>query len=121
MDHEWAAEKLKEFHRLIDAFYSLVAYGLSEFPDDDSAHVYDSLKDEYGSSQDICDRLTMLNPVMRTLMDAANLGLGDYLEPPEEGWLYEGSYWREIVKPRALRAIGIHELGEEARHRTRPD
>jgi hypothetical protein len=122
MDHEWAAQKLKEFHKIIDDFYTLEAYGQSEYQDDDSVAAYDSLREEYGSSKDICDRLTMLNPVMRILMDAAQPGLGgNYIEPPEDGWSYNGSYWREIVKPRTLRAIGIHELGEEARHRMRPD
>jgi hypothetical protein len=58
---------------------------------------------------------------MRTLINAAQVGLGDYLEPPEEGWSYDASYWREIVKPRVLRAMGIHEFGEEARSRMRPD
>ena len=30
-------------------------------------------------------------------------------------------YWHDIVRHRILRAIGIHELGEEARRRMRPD
>jgi hypothetical protein len=55
-------------------------------------------------------------------MDAAQPGLGgNYIEPPEDGWSYDSNYWRNIVRPRTLRAIGIHELGEEARHRMRPD
>jgi hypothetical protein len=58
---------------------------------------------------------------MRNLMNAAQAGLGDYLEPPDNGWTYDERYWREIVKPHALRAMGVHQFGEEARRRMRPD
>jgi hypothetical protein len=55
-------------------------------------------------------------------MNAAQFGLGTYTEPSDGGWSYEDDeYWRKIVRPRALRAIGIHEFGEEARRRMRPD
>jgi hypothetical protein len=92
-------------------------------PDDEQdAVIQDSLIEEYGSTLDVLDRLISLNPIMRELMNAAQADLGNYPEPPEDGWTYEGTdYWRERVKPRALRATGIHEFGEEARQRMRPD
>jgi hypothetical protein len=56
------------------------------------------------------------------LMEAARAGLGEYLEAPGGGWSHEDSdYWSKIVRPNVLRAIGIHELGAEARRRMRPD
>jgi hypothetical protein len=122
MDHVWAAEQLKTFQKNIDDLADLYYYetGTRFVPDREEGY-HDSLVEEYGSLQGACDRLIALNPVMRTLINAAQSGLGDYLEPPEEGWSYETPYWRDVVKPRALRAMGIHEFGEEARRRMRPD
>ena len=121
MDHVWAAQQLKEFQKIIDDFYRLLYYQQSDYEDDQQVAVYDSLIEEYGSYANVRDRLISLNPVMRNLINAAQAGLGDYIEPPEEGWAYDGDYWRGIVKPCTLRAMGIHEFGEEARRRMRPD
>lgn len=121
MDHVWATQQLKEFQKNIDDFYRLFTYETSEFVSDQESAVHDSLIEEHGSLQSVRDRLIALNPVMRSLINAAQPGLGDYFEPPDEGWSYDGSYWREIVKPRVLRAMGIHEFGEEVRHRMQPD
>jgi hypothetical protein len=121
MDHVWAAQQLKEFQKIIDDFYFMSSYGQGEYEDDQDVLIMDSLMEKYGSDQDARDQLISLNPVMRILINAAQAGLGDYLEPPEEGWAYDSNYWRTIVKPRILRAKGIHELGEEARRRMRPD
>jgi hypothetical protein len=121
MDHAWAVQQLKKFQKIIEDFYRLSYYQATNAISDEEGDDYDSLLEEYGSLQGAVDRLIALNPVMRSLMNAAQAGLGDYLEAPDEGWAYDGSYWREIVKPHALRAMGIHEFGEEARHRMRPD
>jgi hypothetical protein len=123
MDHAWAAQQLREFQELIDDLYLFSSYyEENEYVHDDQMiHAIDSLIEKHGSNQNLHDRLISLNPVMRNLMNAAQAGLGDYLEPPDSGWTYAGEYWREIVKPHALRAMGIHEFGEEARCRMRPD
>ena len=55
-------------------------------------------------------------------MQAARPGLGEYAEPPTGGWSFDDStYWHDVVRHRVLQAIGIHELGAEARRRMRPD
>ena len=91
-------------------------------PTDDDAVRYDDLVSSYGWSDQVADRLTSLDPVMRNLMEAARPGLGEYTEPPAGGWSYQdNAYWQQIVRDRVLRAIGIHELGEEAQRRMRPD
>ena len=121
MDHVWATQQLKAFQKNIEDFTRLFYIETSEYIDEQGIAIRDSLVEEYGSLQGARDRLIALNPVMRTLVNAAQAGLGDYPEPPEDGWSYDGSYWREIVKPSVLRAMGIHEFGEEARRRMRPD
>jgi hypothetical protein len=121
MDHAWALQRLREFNRTIADFHTLASYAQSEYLDEQQAAAHDNLIEQYGSDQGIGDQLIKLNPVMRILMNAAQAGLGDYVEPPDEGWSYDANYWQELVKPRVLRAIGIHELDEEARHRMRPD
>ena len=89
---------------------------------EDQWDTYDRLKEEYGSSQGLFDELVSRSPVMRNLMNAAQVGLGDYAEPPDGGWSYaDEKYWEDVVKPHALRAMGIHKYGEEARRRMRPD
>jgi hypothetical protein len=76
----------------------------------------------YGSTGEVGDRLVTLDPVMRDLMEAAQPDLGDYAEPSETGWpSHSRDYWRNIVRQRVLRAIGMHKLGAEARRRMRPD
>lgn len=123
MDHAWATQQLREFQEIIDDFYLFSSYyGENEYVHDDQmTAAIDSLIEKHGSQLDVRDRLISLNPVMRNLMNAAQAGLGDYLEPPDSGWTYDGEYWREIVKSHVLRAMGIHEFGEEARRRMRPD
>jgi len=54
-------------------------------------------------------------------MEAAQPGLGNYAEPPDGGYFsHDSSYRFGIVRDRALRAVGIYELGEEARATTPP-
>jgi hypothetical protein len=113
MDHTWAAERLKEFRDSIQILW---------FFDSAEGEKRDELLDDYGPPGLIFDRLVSLDPVMRELMEAARPGLGEYAEPPARDWAVDGSkYWREVVKNRVLQAIGIHELGAEARKRMRPD
>jgi hypothetical protein len=115
MDHAWAAEQLRVFKDNIDVLRRID--GVVEFSDE-----MGDVIESYGPYGEIVDRLIMLDPIMRSLMEAARLGLGEYLEAPDEGWSLEGSeYWHKIVRPSVLRAIGIHELGAEARRRMRPD
>jgi Protein of unknown function (Hypoth_ymh) len=120
MDHAWAVQQLKEFRDLIDGVARLASFPryLTEEQGDD----YNALTERYGSESDMADRLTSLDPVMRDLMEAARSGLGQYDEPPHGGWSADDSdYWHQVVRDRVLRAIGIHELGEEVRRRMQPD
>lgn len=113
MDHAWAAQQLRNFLADIDTLYSLESAEGEE---------YDDLVSGHGSPDDVVDRLITLNPVMKELMGAARPDLGEYTESPSGGWsLNESAYWREFVRNRVLRAIGIHELGEEVRRRMEPD
>jgi hypothetical protein len=64
--------------------------------------------------------LVLLEPVMRDLMNAARPGFGNY-ESPSGTSVLESQYWTYDVLPWALRAIGVHTLGAEARERMRPD
>jgi hypothetical protein len=83
---------------------------------------YDDLVSVHGSADDVVDRLITLNPVMKELMSAARPDLGEYTESPSGGWsLNDSEYWRKYIRDRVLRAIGIHELGEEVRRRMEPD
>jgi len=63
--------------------------------------------------------LISLEPVMRDLMNAARPGFGDYASGSYSD-MAEG-YWIFDVLPWALRAIGVHTIGAEARERMRPD
>jgi hypothetical protein len=109
MDHAWAAEQLKTFRELIDVLRA-IEYGRR-----------DDLVSTHGSPSDVGDRLVTLDPVMRDLMEAAQPGLGNYEEPRDIEAYRHSEYWRDIVREAVLRAIGIHQLGEEARRRMRPD
>src|SRR5215472_3602237 len=121
MDHAWAAQQLKEFRDVIDDYY-LYQRAKELTPIPGSVPDPKRVREKYGSYQEVVDRLISLNPIMRDLMNAAEPEIGNYVEPPGEGWSYDsGDYWRAIVRPRALRAIGIHEFGEEARRLMRPD
>jgi Protein of unknown function (Hypoth_ymh) len=121
MDHVWAEQQLKEFLEIIDGYYiMMIRENHEEW--EDQWDTYDRLKEEYGSSQGLFDELVSRSPVMRNLMNAAQVGLGDYAEPPDGGWSYgDAKYWEDVVKPHALRAMGIRKYGEEARRRMRPD
>jgi hypothetical protein len=112
MDHAWAAERLRDFRGKIDLLKAIEKAEGEEF---------DDLVSSYGPYDDVADRLVSLDPVMRDLMEAAQPGLGSY-QDTAGGWSYQSTdYWQQIVRDRVLRAIGIHELGEEARRRMRPD
>lgn len=88
----------------------------------EQAEDYDAVLEKYGSQRNAVDKLTTLSSMMRQLINAAQPGLGDYEEAPESGWSHtDESYWRKVVRPCVLRAIGIHELGEEARLHMKPD
>jgi hypothetical protein len=114
MDHAWAAQQLKDFVGKID---SLRAFKTARGDE------YDDLVSSHGSYGDVVDQLTALDPIMRDLMEAVRPGLGEYSPPSAyEGWSHADSqYWFDTVRPHVLQAIGIHELGEEARRRMRPD
>jgi hypothetical protein len=121
VDHVWAAQQLKAFQKNIEDAIRMDYYAQGEFIGDQDVADNDRLMEEYGSALAAMERLISIDPVMRSLMNAAQAGLGDYVEPPEEGWSYNSIYWADIVKPLVLRATGIHEFGEEARRRMRPD
>jgi hypothetical protein len=113
MDHAWAAQQLKEFLGKIDLLRAIEKAEGEE---------YDDLVSSYGSYGDVVDRLVSLDPIMRELMEAARPGLAEYSEGSSGGWSVDDSdYWQLVVRHRVLRAIGIHELGEEARRRMRPE
>jgi hypothetical protein len=122
MDHAWAAGQLREFRELIDVLRRIAIYVESDRPvTEEQAAEYDDLIESYGSYRDVNDRLVSLDSIMRDLMEAAQPGLGNYAEPADGGWSYhDEGYWWKIVRPDVLRAIGIHELGEDARRRMRP-
>ena len=113
MDHAWASRELGEFRDCIDGLQRI---------ENAEGEDYDELVSRIGSHGDLVDQLISLDPVMRELMQAARPGLGEYAEPPTGGWSFDDSkYWHDVVRHRVLQAIGIHELGAEARSRMRPD
>jgi hypothetical protein len=122
MDHAWAVEQLNDFRTLLDDYFRLDSYGSYEYePQEEDIRIHDDLIDKYGPGSAASDLLISRNPIIRQLMEAAQAGLADYPEPPEDGWDYGVSYWSKLVLPRVLRAIGIHEFGEEAQRRLKPD
>jgi hypothetical protein len=122
MDHAWAAEQLKDFRTLLDDYFRLDSYEYYEHePDEEDIRIHDDLIEKYSSRPAVGELLISRNPIIRQLMGAAQPGLADYPEPPEDGWDYSVDYWRKLVLPRVLRATGIHEFGEEARRRLKPD
>jgi len=117
VDHSWAAAKLQEFADLIEQFSRL-----DDLVSMTPGQTLDEANSRLGSHRAAGDRLVMIDPIMRELMEAARPGLGDYPEPPSGGWsASDPAYWQNIVRDRALRAIGVHELSAEARERMRPD
>jgi len=113
MDHLWAASQLRVFVIKIDQLAGL----------ETADEAQQEAQRRIGvSAKSIADELVSMDPIMRDLMNAARPGLGAYEEPPQGGWsFYDSRYWHEIVKHHVLKAIGIHQLGEEARRRMRPD
>jgi hypothetical protein len=110
MDHIWAAGRLRDFVLKIDHLTHLDSLSLGERV---------AAAPQF---QDTADELLTLDPVIRDLMNAARPGLGDYVTLNESPFAHPSeTYWSTEVKPCALQAIGIHELGEEARCRMRPD
>jgi len=117
MDHVWAAEQLQQFNDLIDRLEAQEHESNMR-----TAGTVDEVNAQLGCIRETVDRLVSMDPVMRELMESARPGLGSYAEPPSEGWsFWDSTYWREVVRANVLRAIGIHQLGAEARRRLRPD
>jgi len=113
MDHLWATVQLRAFVLKINHLADLADQDLIEQIAEHESGV---------SPRRVADELLTLDPVMRDLMNAARPGLGDYVTLKESAFEHPSStYWSTEVKPYALQAIGIHELGEEARRRMRPD
>ncbi len=75
------------------------------------------------SERSVADDILSLDPITRDLINAARPGLGHYMSADEHPYPthYSARYWSEVVKPQALRAVGIHTLGAEARQKMRPD
>jgi hypothetical protein len=123
MDHAWAAAQLKDVRTLLDDYFRLDSWGeYSDYPpDDEDLRIHGDLIEKYGPQPAVGYILISRNPIIRQLLEAALSGLADYPEPPEDGWDYSVKYWRQLVLPRVLRATGIHEFGEEARLRLKPD
>lgn len=114
VDHRWATAQLQAFAAKIDQLAEL---------DDDDLIVRIAAREGGGvTSENVADNLLALDPVMRDLMNAARPGFGDYPRPEDEASNhYSAHYWKFTVKPSALRAIGVHNLGAEARERMKPD
>jgi hypothetical protein len=115
MDHAWASQKLTHFRTLIDV--------LGDFVNDDiSGEHWGELKQDWGSYKETYDRILMLEPIIREIMDAARPDFGQFPSADEIGYPDDSEeYWRLSVRPNVLRAIGIHDLGAEARERLRPE
>lgn len=115
VDHRWATAQLQSFVRQIDR--------LIEFGEEDMAESI-ARRESGGINlpRITAENLLATDPVMRDIMNAARPGFGDY--PTPEGSLTnhaDPNYWAFKVKPWALRAIGILDLGAEAREHLRPD
>lgn len=111
MDHAWAAKQLQDFAKQIRFVKDL---NLASWRTEGNDHRIE------GDLQTNIEDLITLEPVMRELMNAARLGLGDYERPAGRSEL-SAEYWIEDVHPNTLRAIGVHTIGAEARERMRPD
>jgi hypothetical protein len=114
MDHLWAANQLRVFVTKIDHLIGLLSCDVVERTQASSLNA---------TPERVADERILLEPVMQYLMNAARPGYGDYREEknPTLKTQYEAPYWELGAKPWALRAIGIHELGAEARERMQPD
>jgi hypothetical protein len=114
VDHEWAAKQLLLFISKIDQLQELAGGDLIERM---------AAREVGGpAASTVADELIRLDPVMRDVMNAARSGFGDYISTESASVNHDSAtYWTVVVKPWALRALGIHELGAEARRRMRPD
>jgi hypothetical protein len=117
MDHEWAVSQLEAFRSVIDDFATQegMINAKITMANEERAQLF-------ANSKVNRDRLMMLDPGMRILMNVAQAGLGDYTQPPDGGHsFHDPKYWCDIVRPRVLRAIGMHSYGAELRDKMRPD
>jgi hypothetical protein len=114
MDHLWASSQLRVFVFKIDQLARLVNSELIEQRAD---------RQTGGpTAENVADELVSLDPVMRDIMNAARPGYGDYAGADSSLTSdHSASYWTGVAKPWALRAIGVHTLGAEAREKLRPD
>jgi len=115
VDHRWATAQLQSFVTKIDRLAEL----------DDQELIERIAAKQFGDTttpESVADNLLALDPVMRDLMNAARPGFGDYGAPEDEASTHNSAhYWQLTVKPWALRAIGVHNLGADAHERMRPD
>jgi hypothetical protein len=125
MDHAWASRQLKVFLECMDGLQLMEVAEGEPYDEDDERTRREALREyesRYGSRHQLADKLVSLDPVMRDLMNAAESNLGTYETAVAGGWsYYKADYWLKLVRYRVLQAIGIHELGEEARRRMQPD
>jgi hypothetical protein len=113
MDHIWAASQLRVFSMKIDQLAGMVTRDVVERAAAEKIGV---------TAESLADDLLSLDPVMRDLMNAARHGFGDYASPDDARYTHQSAdYWILNVKPWALRAMGVHTLGAEARAKMRPD
>lgn len=109
MQSDWAAEQLSLFVDKINDLFEL----------DADAHLVGRPTEIDHQANELDDELTMLEPAMRMVMNAARPGLGDYDRDPSDE--YHHRYRWVLAKRQALQARGIHLLGAEAKARLRPD
>jgi hypothetical protein len=121
VDHAWAVAQLEEFKGYIDVLYRYRGLGDDPWTEDTAKE----LNQRYGGFQDVVDRLVTMEPIIKETMEAVRPELGDYIEARGDSntpySVDEPNYWWDIIRPKVLRAIGIHTLGAEARERLRPD
>lgn len=123
MDHEWAVKQLRRFKERIDDLAELQKiYDSGVALTDQQLQDRADIVERWGNYEANVDDLVMLDPAMRILMEAAQPGLGSYDDPAKGGWELSGAdYWHSQSRTNALRAIGMHEIGAEARQRMKPD
>lgn len=115
MDRRWATAQLQSFVRKIDKLIELGEEDLAE-------RIARRESGDIGLPRIAAENLLATDPVMRDIMNAARPGFGDYLTPEDCRTNHEdANYWAVEVKPWALRAIGVYDLGAEARERLKPD
>jgi hypothetical protein len=102
---DWAAEQLSLFLDKINTLFDL----------DADAHLVGRPTEIDHDADELEDELTMLEPVMCMVMNAARPGLGDYVR--DSSVEYHHRYRWSLAKREALRAKGIHLLGAEAKAR----